>query len=254
MADRALLETAPPLHMQQPATGTITPALPVQDGDFYKAEAVDDDDIYEAEAVDDDDDDDKTIMGDYNVDECAIYDDDDLSGYEYSVQDGGRDSSKDNKLAFQRVDCEVNLSTRTSLLTLLLSSQPAATLVGNPSPHRPQPSPSDSDNASLTTPRTSSHNPPSLQSITEVPRSARPAHRNDDCHHGPHRPSQHALGRADRVVALPPPVGTIADDVDGRRLPQTLQYVGCGQPAPVPRTALHVARQGRQIKQLEPLL
>jgi hypothetical protein len=56
------------------------------------------------------------------VDESAIDDDDDSSDWEDSIEDSGK-SSIDDKTFFQRVDSMANLTSRRSLITLMLEGQ-----------------------------------------------------------------------------------------------------------------------------------
>jgi hypothetical protein len=65
--------------------------------------------------------DDSETEADY-VDESAIDDDDDSSDWEDSVEDSNK-SSIDEKTFFQRVDSKANLTSRRSLITLMLEGQ-----------------------------------------------------------------------------------------------------------------------------------
>ncbi|KAK5653370.1 hypothetical protein OQA88_9062 [Cercophora sp. LCS_1] len=64
------------------------------------------------------------------VDESAIDDDDDSSDWEDSVEDSGK-SSVDDKFNFQRVDSKVNLTSRRSLITLMLAQNNRSQRLGN---------------------------------------------------------------------------------------------------------------------------
>lgn len=120
------------------------------------------------------------------VDESAIDDDDDSSDWEDSVEDSGK-SSVDEKFNFQRVDSKVNLTSRRSLITLMLaqgSSRPQK--LGNAASQSTSAlprtranlngpslvaSPNDSDEAPLMMKR-GNRGPPPMRSINEIPRSA----------------------------------------------------------------------------------
>ncbi|GKT61127.1 Duf1752 domain containing protein [Colletotrichum tofieldiae] len=56
------------------------------------------------------------------VDERAIDDDDDFSDWEDFIEDSNK-SSIDEKTFFQRVDSQVNLTSRRSLITLMLEQR-----------------------------------------------------------------------------------------------------------------------------------
>ena len=119
------------------------------------------------------------------VDESAIDDDDDSSDWEDSVEDSGK-SSVEDKVVFQRVDSKVNLTSRRSLITLMLSqnhgrpqrlgnnaSQSTSALprargtLNGPSLVA---SPNDSDEAPLMMKRGT--RAPPMRSINEIPRSS----------------------------------------------------------------------------------
>jgi hypothetical protein len=116
------------------------------------------------------------------VDESAIDDDDDSSDWEDSNEESGK-SSVDEKTLFQRVDSKANLTSRRSLITLMLAQNDRSQKLGNPasqstsalararvSPNGPSivASPNDSDDGPLMmkTPRST------LRPIHEVPRSS----------------------------------------------------------------------------------
>ncbi|KAH7132819.1 hypothetical protein EDB81DRAFT_904941 [Dactylonectria macrodidyma] len=63
------------------------------------------------------------------IDESAIDDDDDSSDWEDSIEDSGK-SSMDDKF-FQRVDSKANLTSRRSLITLMLAQNDRARTLGN---------------------------------------------------------------------------------------------------------------------------
>jgi hypothetical protein len=116
------------------------------------------------------------------IDESAIDDDDDSSDWEDSIEDSGK-SSVDDKY-FQRVDSKVNLTSRRSLITLMLAQTDdrARTLGGHASQstsaiplarntrqgHSLGGSPNDSDDAPLM--MKGARQP--LKSIKEIPRSS----------------------------------------------------------------------------------
>ncbi|ROT36232.1 DUF1752-domain-containing protein [Sodiomyces alkalinus F11] len=116
------------------------------------------------------------------VDESAIDDDDDSSDWEDSIEDSGR-SSIDEKTMFRRVDSRVNLTSRRSLITLMLAHNERAAMLGNAAsqstsaiPHARFPqgpslaaSPNDSDEAPLMMKRGVRQSP--LKPIVEIPRS-----------------------------------------------------------------------------------
>lgn len=119
------------------------------------------------------------------VDESAIDDDDDSSDWEDSIEDSGK-SSVDEKFNFQRVDSKANLTSRRSLITLMLAQNDRAHKLGNvasqstsalPRPrtsrHGPSlvASPNDSDDAPLMMKRPA-RGPPPMRPINEIPRSA----------------------------------------------------------------------------------
>ncbi|GJD00782.1 DUF1752 domain containing protein [Colletotrichum higginsianum] len=120
------------------------------------------------------------------VDESAIDDDDDSSDWEDSIEDSNK-SSIDEKTFFQRVDSKVNLTSRRSLITLMIeqkdrtsknlgniASQSTSALpwsrTSHPAPPTLAVSPNDSDDAPLMMKRGIRSSP--LKPITEVPRSA----------------------------------------------------------------------------------
>lgn len=117
------------------------------------------------------------------VDESAIDDDDDSSDWEDSGEDSGK-SSIDEKTFFQRVDSKANLTSRRSLITLMLEQNDRSKMLGNAasqstsalprarSSHRGPlvASPNDSDEAPLMMKR-GLRGPP-LKPINEIPRSS----------------------------------------------------------------------------------
>ncbi|KAJ9151317.1 hypothetical protein NKR23_g3181 [Pleurostoma richardsiae] len=117
------------------------------------------------------------------VDESAIDDDDDSSDWEDSVEDSNK-SSIDEKTFFQRVDSKPNLTSRRSLITLMLAQNDRSKKLGNvasqstsairsrPPPQGPSfvASPNDSDEAPLMMKR--GLRQPPMRPINEVPRSA----------------------------------------------------------------------------------
>ncbi|PNY24036.1 Uncharacterized protein TCAP_06024, partial [Tolypocladium capitatum] len=118
------------------------------------------------------------------VDESAIDDDDDSSDWEDSIEDSGK-SSVDEKF-FQRVPSKVNLTSRPSLITLMVAQSERAKKLGN---HASQStsaiprsrggpgalalgaSPNDSDEAPLMMKGTR-HPTTTLKPISEIPRSS----------------------------------------------------------------------------------
>ncbi|KAG5979120.1 hypothetical protein E4U55_005545 [Claviceps digitariae] len=118
------------------------------------------------------------------VDESAIDDDDDSSDWEDSVEDSGK-SSVDDKF-FQRVESKVNLTSRPSLITLMLAQSERARTLGSQS-HTSQStsaiqrmrggashpglgiSPNDSDEGPL---MMKGMRPSMLKPISEIPRSS----------------------------------------------------------------------------------
>ncbi|CAM1506371.1 Fc.00g060120.m01.CDS01 [Cosmosporella sp. VM-42] len=116
------------------------------------------------------------------IDESAIDDDDDSSDWEDSIEDSGK-SSLDDKL-FQRVDSKRNLTSRPSLITLMLAQGERARNLGNHASqstsaiprsrvsHGPSlgASPNDSDEAPLMMKGT--RQPTTLRPIHEIPRSS----------------------------------------------------------------------------------
>ncbi|KAF4417866.1 hypothetical protein CFRS1_v015117 [Colletotrichum fructicola] len=119
------------------------------------------------------------------VDESAIDDEDDSSDWEDSIEDSNK-SSIDEKTFFQRVDSQVNLTSRRSLLTLMIDQRSDRDRAGNhrhqstpalpwtrtshPAPPTLAVSPNDSDDAPLMMKR--GNRSSSLKPTTEVPRSA----------------------------------------------------------------------------------
>ncbi|KAH7161347.1 hypothetical protein EDB81DRAFT_342675 [Dactylonectria macrodidyma] len=116
------------------------------------------------------------------IDESAIDDDDDSSDWEDSIEDSGK-SSMDDKF-FQRVDSKANLTSRRSLITLMLAQNDRARTLGNHAsqstsaiprsrmaPNGPSlgASPNDSDEAPL---MMKGMRPPTLKPIHEIPRSS----------------------------------------------------------------------------------
>ncbi|KAF6834877.1 hypothetical protein CMUS01_05998 [Colletotrichum musicola] len=119
------------------------------------------------------------------IDESAIDDDDDSSDWEDSIEDSNK-SSIDEKTFFQRVDSKVNLTSRRSLITLMIEQNDRSRNLGNvasqstsalpwsrtshPAPPTLAVSPNDSDDAPLMMKRGIRSSP--LKPINEVPRSA----------------------------------------------------------------------------------
>lgn len=68
---------------------------------------------------------------DESVDESAIDDDDDSSDWEDSIEDSGK-SSFDDKAMFQRVDSKANLTSRRSLITLMVQNEQRSRRLGGP--------------------------------------------------------------------------------------------------------------------------
>ncbi|KAF5596946.1 hypothetical protein FPANT_4206 [Fusarium pseudoanthophilum] len=115
------------------------------------------------------------------IDESAIDDDDDSSDWEDSMEESGK-SSMDDKF-FQRVDSKANLTSRRSLITLMLAQNDRARTLGNHASqstsaiprsrmaHGPSlgASPNDSDEAPL---MMKGMRGPGLKPIHEVPRSS----------------------------------------------------------------------------------
>lgn len=128
------------------------------------------------------DDDEQSETEGESIDESAIDDDDDSSDWEDSMEDSGR-SSLDDKTYFKRVDSKANLTSRPSLLTLMLEQNDRHQRLGNVTSqstsaiHRNrgyQPpslvaSPNDSDESPLVMRRAPRAGP--LRPINEVPRS-----------------------------------------------------------------------------------
>lgn len=118
------------------------------------------------------------------VDESAIDDDDDSSDWEDSLEDSGK-SSMDDKVTFKRDLSKANLTSRRSLITLMLAQNERSQKLGNVASqstsaiprsrttrhaHSLMASPSDSDESPLEMKRTL--RPPPMRSINEVPRTA----------------------------------------------------------------------------------
>jgi len=115
------------------------------------------------------------------VDESAIDDDDDSSDWEDSVEDSGK-SSVEDKFNFQRVDSKPDLTSRRSLITLMVEQNNRAQRLGSksspaiPRTHNPLNgpslvnSPNDSDEAPLMMKRGT--RPPPMRPANEVPRSS----------------------------------------------------------------------------------
>lgn len=116
------------------------------------------------------------------IDESAIDDDDDSSDWEDSIEDSGK-SSMDDKF-FQRVDSKPNLTSRRSLITLMLAQNERSRNLGNHAsqstsaiprsrmaPNGPSlgGSPNDSDEAPL---MMKGMRHPTLKPIREIPRSS----------------------------------------------------------------------------------
>lgn len=134
-------------------------------------------DYINAPAIESDDEDDAVF------DESAIDDDDESSEWEDSNEESGK-SSVDSKLDFKRIDSTTNLTSRRSLITLMLAQDPGQ-VQRNPrgiasqstsalprartSPNGPLGSPSDSDEAPLMMKR--GPRPPPMKSIKEAPRA-----------------------------------------------------------------------------------
>ncbi|TLD10141.1 hypothetical protein PgNI_05653 [Pyricularia grisea] len=119
-----------------------------------------------------------------DVDESAIDDDDDDSEWEDSNEESGK-SSMDDKTLFKRVDSKVNLTSRRSLITLMLERNDRQSKLGNGASQsasaihqgrmpRQGPSfvasPNDSDDSPLMMKRGS--RAAQLKPINEIPRSA----------------------------------------------------------------------------------
>jgi len=118
-----------------------------------------------------------------DVDESAIDDDDDSSDWEDSVEDSGK-SSVEDKFNFQRVDSKPNLTSRRSLITLMLAQGNRSQRLGNNASQSTSAlpraraalngpslvnSPNDSDEAPLMMKRGT--RAPPMRPINEVPRS-----------------------------------------------------------------------------------
>jgi len=118
------------------------------------------------------------------VDESAIDDDDDSSDWEDSVEESGK-SSVDDKFNFQRVDSKPDLTSRRSLITLMLAQGNRSQRLGNNASQSTSAlprarnavngpsmvnSPNDSDEAPLMMKRGT--RAPPMRPINEVPRSS----------------------------------------------------------------------------------
>ena len=118
------------------------------------------------------------------VDESAIDDDDDSSDWEDSIEDGGKPSVEE-KVTFQRVNSQVNLPSRRSLITLMLAQSDRAQKLGNVASQSTSAiprsrashngpslvaSPNDSDDSPLEMKRGS--RAPPMKPINEIPRSS----------------------------------------------------------------------------------
>jgi hypothetical protein len=117
------------------------------------------------------------------VDESAIDEDDDSSDWEDSIEDSNK-SSIDDKTFFQRVNSKPNLTSRPSLITLMLEQGDRAKKLGNAASQSTSAiprtratqgptlavSPNDSDEAPLMMKRGVRTSP--LKPINEMPRSA----------------------------------------------------------------------------------
>ncbi|GAB0134440.1 hypothetical protein EsDP_00002813 [Epichloe bromicola] len=116
------------------------------------------------------------------LDESAIDDDDDSSEWEDSIEDSGK-SSVDDKF-FQRVESKANLTSRPSLITLMLAQNERAKTLGShasqstpaiqrtraaPNGHCLGGSPNDSDESPL---MMKGMRPSGLKPISEIPRSS----------------------------------------------------------------------------------
>ncbi|KAK4454054.1 hypothetical protein QBC34DRAFT_176577 [Podospora aff. communis PSN243] len=117
------------------------------------------------------------------VDESAIDDDDDSSDWEDSIEDSGK-SSVEDKFNFQRVDSKPDLTSRRSLITLMLAQGNRSQRLGNNASQSTSAlprarnalngpslvnSPNDSDEAPLMMKRGT--RAPPMRPINEVPRS-----------------------------------------------------------------------------------
>lgn len=120
-------------------------------------------------------------------DESAIDDDEDEDWEEDEVDESG-ESGGEEKINFKRVDSSANLTSRRSLITLMLAannnraqrlgnvasqSTPAIPRAARPAPNGPSlvASPNDSDEAPLMMKRNTNRAPP-MRPINEIPRSA----------------------------------------------------------------------------------
>ncbi|KND88186.1 Uncharacterized protein TOPH_07224, partial [Tolypocladium ophioglossoides CBS 100239] len=119
------------------------------------------------------------------VDESAIDDDDDSSDWEDSIEDSGKSSVDEN--LFQRDPSKVNLTSRPSLITLMVAQSERAKKLGNhasqstsaiprsragPSAQALGASPSDSDEAPLMMKGMRNPTTTPLKTISEIPRSS----------------------------------------------------------------------------------
>ncbi|KAI8223510.1 hypothetical protein K4K55_009978 [Colletotrichum sp. SAR 10_96] len=100
------------------------------------------------------------------VDESAIDDEDDSSDWEDAIGDSNK-SSIDEKTFFQRVDSKVKLTSRRSLITVMINQQ---THNSHPAPPTLAVSPNDSDDDPLMMKHGNRFSPP--KRTNEVPRSA----------------------------------------------------------------------------------
>lgn len=119
------------------------------------------------------------------IDESAIDDDDDEEWEEESAEESGK-SSVEEKIHFQRVDSSANLTSRRSLITLMLANNNRAQRLGNTASQSTSAlprartalngpslvaSPNDSDEAPLMMKRGNARAPP-MRPINEIPRSS----------------------------------------------------------------------------------
>ncbi|KAL3953352.1 hypothetical protein ACCO45_013295 [Purpureocillium lilacinum] len=120
------------------------------------------------------------------VDESAIDDDEDSSDWEDSVEDSGKSSVVDENL-FARVPSKVNLTSRPSLISIMMAQNDRAKALGNhasqstsaiprsragPSTPSLGGSPNDSDEAPLMMKGMRHHQHHALKPISEIPRSS----------------------------------------------------------------------------------
>lgn len=119
------------------------------------------------------------------IDESAIDDDDDEDWEEESAEESGK-SSVEEKINFKRVDSSANLTSRRSLITLMLANNNRAQRLGNAASQSTSAlprartslngpslvaSPNDSDEAPLMMKRGTARAPP-MRPINEIPRSS----------------------------------------------------------------------------------